>query len=218
VSPAQYIPIAEETGLIVPIGKWVIEQACAQIALWRQEGLGDIEVSINLSALQLRDSGLVDALEASLRRHAIPNGVLEIEITESTLMESVEANLQKLQAIRRLGVGLAIDDFGTGYSSLNYLSRFPLDKLKVDRSFVHDMLDDPTDLAITRAIIGLGHTLGLKVVAEGVETAQEVDILRGADCDEFQGFFFARPMPAHELPAWLAARDTDRKVIVQLAG
>jgi diguanylate cyclase (GGDEF)-like protein/PAS domain S-box-containing protein len=218
VSPAQYIPIAEETGLIVPIGKWVIEHACAQIALWRQEGLGDIEVSINLSALQLRDSGLVDALEASLRRHAIPNGVLEIEITESTLMESVEANLQKLQAIRRLGVGLAIDDFGTGYSSLNYLNRFPLDKLKVDRSFVHDMLDDPTDLAITRAIIGLGHTLGLKVVAEGVETAQEVDILRGADCDEFQGFFFARPMPAHELPGWRAARDADRKVLVQLAG
>jgi EAL domain-containing protein (putative c-di-GMP-specific phosphodiesterase class I) len=175
-------------------------------------------VSINLSALQLRDNGLVDALEASLRRHAIPNGVLEIEITESALMESVEANLQKLQAIRRLGVGLAIDDFGTGYSSLNYLHRFPLDKLKVDRSFVHDILDDPTDLAITRAIIGLGHTLGLKVVAEGVETVQEVDILRGADCDEFQGFFFARPMPAHELPAWLGERDADRKVLVQLAG
>jgi diguanylate cyclase (GGDEF)-like protein/PAS domain S-box-containing protein len=207
VGPALFIPIAEETGFIVPIGEWVIEQACAQAARWREQGLGDITVSINLSTLQLRDDGLLDALASSLQRHRVPRGVLELEITESALMESVEVNLQKLQAIRALGVGLAIDDFGTGYSSLNYLNRFPLDKLKIDRSFVHDMLDDPTDLAITRAIIGLGHTLGLKVVAEGVETEQEVGILRAEGCDELQGYFFARPMPAGEFSGWLAARD-----------
>jgi diguanylate cyclase (GGDEF)-like protein/PAS domain S-box-containing protein len=205
VSPAQFIPIAEETGFIVAIGEWVIERACAQIAQWREAGLGDIAVSINLSTLQLRDAGLLSALAASLHRHRVPKGVLELEITESALMESVEMNLQKLQAIRELGVGLAIDDFGTGYSSLNYLNRFPLDKLKIDRSFVHDMLDDPTDLAITRAIIGLGHTLGLKVVAEGVETVQEVGILRAEGCDELQGYYFARPMPAGDFALWIAA-------------
>ncbi len=121
-------------------------------------------------------------------------------------MESVEANWQMLQAIREFGIGLAIDDFGSGYSSLNYLNRFPLDKLKIDRSFVHDMLDEPTDLAITRAIIGLGHTLGLRVVAEGVETQLEAQILREEGCDEFQGFYFAKPMQAAEFERWLAAR------------
>jgi diguanylate cyclase (GGDEF)-like protein/PAS domain S-box-containing protein len=206
VNPVQFIPIAEESGLIVPIGAWVMEEACAQMARWRAGPLGNIGVSLNLSPLQLRDRGLLETLQACLRRHAIRKGTLEIEITESALMESVEANLQILQAIRESGVGLAIDDFGTGYSSLNYLNRFPLDKLKIDRSFVHDMLDDPTDLAITRAIIGLGHTLGLRVVAEGVETRQEVDILCAEGCDEFQGYFYARPMPAAEFEAWAAAR------------
>ncbi len=208
VSPAQFIPIAEESGLIVPIGAWVIEQACVQLARWRDGSLSDIGVSINLSPLQLRDRGLLDTLKASLHRHGVRKGTLEIEITESALMESVEANMQVLQAIREHGIGLAIDDFGTGYSSLNYLNRFPLDKLKIDRSFVHDMLDDPTDLAITRAIIGLGHTLGLRVVAEGVETRQEVDILFDEGCDEFQGFFYAQPMPAPEFEAWAASRGT----------
>jgi len=189
ISPGQFIPIAEESGLIVELGEWVIEEACAQLSRWRKTRLGDVDLSINVSSLQLRDNGLIGALEASLRRHVIRKGALEIEITESTLMESVNSNLEKLHAIRQLGVGLAIDDFGTGYSSLNYLNRFPIDKLKIDRSFVHDMLDDPTNLAITRAIIGLGHTLGLKVVAEGVETRQEVEILCGEGCDEFQGFF-----------------------------
>jgi diguanylate cyclase (GGDEF)-like protein/PAS domain S-box-containing protein len=214
VSPAEFIPIAEEAGFIVPIGEWVIEQACAQIAMWRAAGLGYIAVSINLSTLQLRDAGLLSVLASSLRRHGVPKGVLELEITESALMESVEVNLQKLQAIRELGVGLAIDDFGTGYSSLNYLNRFPLDKLKIDRSFVHDMLDDPTDLAITRAIIGLGHTLGLKVVAEGVETEQEVGILRAEGCDELQGYYFARPMSAEAFSDWVGARGRETRSLV----
>ena len=206
IPPSQFIPIAEETRLIIPIGAWVIDRACRQMAQWRDDGLGNVQVSINLSAVQLRDEGLVEALRNSLEQHRIPHGMLELEITESTLMHSVESYLPKLVAIRALGVKLSIDDFGTGYSSLNYLNRFPLDRLKIDRSFIHDMLDDPTDLAITRAIIGLGHTLGLRVVAEGVETQQEVNILRGAGCDELQGYFFAKPLSAHHLAAWVDAQ------------
>ncbi|CAM2147221.1 diguanylate cyclase [Pararobbsia alpina] len=206
VPPSQFIPIAEETRLIIPIGAWVIDRACRQMAEWRAEGLGEVQVSINLSAIQLRDDGLVGALRLAIETHQIAPGMLELEITESTLMHSVESYLPKLVAIRALGVKLSIDDFGTGYSSLNYLNRFPLDRLKIDRSFVHDMLDDPTDLAITRAIIGLGHTLGLRVVAEGVETQQEVDILRSAGCDELQGYFFAKPLAAAQLSAWVDAQ------------
>jgi diguanylate cyclase (GGDEF)-like protein/PAS domain S-box-containing protein len=203
VPPSQFIPIAEETRLIIPIGAWVIDRACRQIAQWRIEGLGEILVSINLSAVQLKDAGLVEALRASIETLEIRPGQLELEITESTLMDSIDSYLPKLAAIRALGVRLSIDDFGTGYSSLNYLSRFPLDRLKIDRSFVHDMLDDPTNLAITRAIIGLGHTLGLRVVAEGVETQQEVNLLRTAGCDELQGFFFSKPLQASQLATWM---------------
>jgi diguanylate cyclase (GGDEF)-like protein/PAS domain S-box-containing protein len=206
IPPSQFIPIAEETRLIIPIGAWVIDRACQQMAQWAQEGLGEVQVSINLSAVQLSDESLIDALRASIDRHGISPSKLELEITESTLMQSVESYLPKLAAIRALGVKLSIDDFGTGYSSLNYLNRFPLDRLKIDRSFVHDMLDDPTDLAITRAIIGLGHTLGLRVVAEGVETQQEVNILRDAGCDELQGYFFARPLSPAQLAAWVDAQ------------
>jgi diguanylate cyclase (GGDEF)-like protein/PAS domain S-box-containing protein len=211
VEPSQFIPIAEETGLIVPIGAWVIEQACQQMAAWRAEGLGDISVSVNLSAAQLRDPGLIECIAQNLRRHAIVVGALEIEITESMLMEEGASNLKKLQAMRELGASLSIDDFGTGYSSLSYLSRFPINKLKIDRSFVHHMVDDQTNLAITRAIIGLGHTLGLRVVAEGVETEQEVALLRDAGCDEFQGFLFSRPQTAVDLGRWIkAAKEYER--------
>jgi diguanylate cyclase (GGDEF)-like protein/PAS domain S-box-containing protein len=206
VSPADFIPIAEETGLIVQIGEWVIGEACAQIARWRAEGLAAFEVSINLSPLQLRDDRLPELVAEQMARHGVQRGELEFEITESALMENVAQILPRLSAIRDLGVGLAIDDFGTGYSSLNYLNRLPLDKLKIDRSFILDMQGDPANLAITRAIIGLGHTLGLTVVAEGVETEQQAVMLRRAGCDEFQGFLYARPMSAQALSAWLAER------------
>lgn len=212
VPPGRFIPIAEEAGLVVPIGAWVIEEACRQHARWRDTGVGEVPVAINVSALQLRDDGLVEILEAALERHAVPPGAVEIELTESTLMENVAAALGQLRAIKRLGVTLAIDDFGTGYSSLNYLNRFPIDRLKIDRSFVRDMLDDPTNLAITRAIIGLGHTLGLKVVAEGVETEREAQTLRTSGCDELQGYLTARPMPAGELAQWLGVRTQPRSI------
>jgi diguanylate cyclase (GGDEF)-like protein/PAS domain S-box-containing protein len=207
VAPAQFIPIAEETRLIVPIGAWVIDEACRQMADWRGQGLAPDQVSINVSALQLGDDSLVETLRAALERHGLPAGTVELELTESMLMDRAEQTLDRLHAIKRLGVELAIDDFGTGYSSLNYLNRFPIDRLKVDRSFVRDMFEDPADLAITRAIIGLGHTLGLRVVAEGVETEREAQTLRAAGCDELQGYLIARPLAAGDLQRWLQQRN-----------
>ncbi|MDP4299053.1 bifunctional diguanylate cyclase/phosphodiesterase [Leptothrix discophora] len=218
VGPDRFVPIAEETGLIVEIGNWVIDTACAQIAQWRaagvpgmatepgREGAQPLTVSVNLSAVQLSAPDLLERLAEALRQHAIPPGQLEIEITESTLMDHAEVHLRTLHAIRQLGIRLAIDDFGTGYSSLNYLNRFPIDLLKIDRSFVRDMLDDPRDLAIVKAIIGLGHTLDLRVVAEGVERELEAQALRAAGCDELQGYHYARPMPAPALADWLVGR------------
>jgi EAL domain-containing protein (putative c-di-GMP-specific phosphodiesterase class I) len=181
----------------------VVEEACRQWADWRLQGLPVFGVSINLSARQLRDEKLPEVVRQSMQRHAVPPGVLELELTESMVMEGAEHNLRQMQALRTLGVSLSIDDFGTGYSSLAYLNRFPIDKLKIDRSFVHDMLADPTDRAITMAIIGLGHTLGLKVVAEGVEQPREAELLREANCDELQGYLFAEPMAADDLAAWI---------------
>jgi diguanylate cyclase (GGDEF)-like protein/PAS domain S-box-containing protein len=204
VVPDDFIGVAEETGLIVPIGGWVIDEACRQIACWRAEGVAAMGVSINLSARQLRSDGLIDVVRDALQRNKVPPGMLELELTESMVMDDAEDNLRQMHALRALGVGLSIDDFGTGYSSLAYLNRFPIDKLKIDRSFVHTMLTDRTDRAITLAIIGLGHTLGLKVVAEGVERIGEADLLREAHCDEVQGFYYARPMPAGEIAAWSA--------------
>ena len=209
VSPAVFIPLAEDSGLIVPMGAWVIEQACAQIAAWRDSGMPAFFVSINLSARQLRDEKLVDTVRDSLDRHAVPHGLLELELTESMVMDKAGHNLRQLHALRALGVGLAIDDFGTGYSSLAYLSRFPITKLKIDRSFVSAMLLDATDRAITMAIIGLGHTLGLKVVAEGVEQPREAALLREARCDELQGYLFGKPMPAAALETWIQERAED---------
>jgi diguanylate cyclase (GGDEF)-like protein len=207
VMPDRFIALAEETGLIVPIGAWVIEQACRQVAAWRDAGVRPFGVSVNLSARQLRDDKLIAVVQSSLQRHGIEPGVLELELTESMVMDGAERNLRQLHALRELGASLSIDDFGTGYSSLAYLSRFPIDKLKVDRSFVMNMLADPTRLAITRAIIGLGHTLGLKVVAEGVEEPRMAQLLREAGCNELQGYLFARPMPAAALLAWMAERE-----------
>jgi len=204
ISPAEFVPIAEETGLIVPIGAWVIEQACAQIAAWRQAGLPAFGVSINLSARQLGDAGLVDTVREALHRHAVPPAQLELELTESVIMERASVHQARVHALRSLGVSIAIDDFGTGYSSLAYLSRLPCDRLKIDRAFVHDLLADATARAIVHATINLGHTLGLIVVAEGVEREEEADVLRQAGCDELQGYLYARPLAEPDLRRWMA--------------
>jgi diguanylate cyclase (GGDEF)-like protein/PAS domain S-box-containing protein len=204
VSPADFIPIAEESRQIVRIGAWVIEEACRQQAMWKQQGHGEIAISINVSAMQLRDPALVETLQHAIARYGIDPAAIELELTETTLMEAVKETLGQLHALKRLGVMLSVDDFGTGYSSLNYLNRFPIDRLKIDRSFVRHLVDDASDLAITRAIIGLGHTLGLQVVAEGVETEAVAAALRAAHCDELQGFLYAKPMPPEELIGWVS--------------
>ena len=204
IAPDNFIPAAEESGLIVPIGAWVIREACRQHVAWREAGAGDIAVSVNLSAIQLKHGGLLATLREVLREFPIAPGLIEFELTESILMENVGDTIATLHAIKALGFALSIDDFGTGYSSLNYLCRFPLDKLKIDMSFVQNIHNSPQNLAVTKAIIGLGHTLGLTVTAEGVESAADAEVLRQAGCDELQGFYFARPMPHGQLAAWLA--------------
>ncbi|MBW3508033.1 EAL domain-containing protein [Janthinobacterium sp. NKUCC06_STL] len=204
IAPDSFIPAAEESGLIVSIGAWVIREACRQQLAWREAGAGDIAVSINLSAIQLKNGGLVATVREVLREFPVTPGQIEFELTESILMDNVDDTIATLHAIKALGFALSIDDFGTGYSSLNYLCRFPLDKLKIDMSFVQDIHGSPQNLAVTKTIIGLGHTLGLTVTAEGVESAADADVLRHAGCDELQGFYFARPMPQAHFMAWLA--------------
>ena len=207
ITPDSFIPAAEESGLIVSIGAWVIREACRQQLAWREAGAGEIAVSINLSAIQLKSGTLVATLREVLREFSVTPGQIEFELTESILMDNVDDTIATLHAIKALGFALSIDDFGTGYSSLNYLCRFPLDKLKIDMSFVQDIHGSPQNLAVTKTIIGLGHTLGLTVTAEGVESAADADVLRHAGCDELQGYYFARPMPQAHFMAWLAHSD-----------
>jgi diguanylate cyclase (GGDEF)-like protein/PAS domain S-box-containing protein len=206
ISPANFIPVAEECGLIVQIGYWVFSEACRQQAEWRQAGAGDIPVSVNLSVAQFRDENMLDVLKSTMLRNRTKPNLIELELTESLLMENVESTIKLLDGIKGLGLMLSVDDFGTGYSSLNYLHRFPIDKLKIDRSFVMDMLDNPKDLAVTQAIISLGHTLGLGVVAEGVENIEQRMALSAAGCDELQGYYFSKPMPAGQLISWMESQ------------
>jgi diguanylate cyclase (GGDEF)-like protein len=197
VSPAQFIPIAEETGLIVPIGSWVLRRACAQLVCWRRRG-HDIEVAVNLSPRQFRQKELLQTVASVLAETGLAAGHLELEITEGTAMARAEQTVSILDELHRLGVKLAVDDFGTGYSSLAYLKRFPLHCLKIDRSFVADLGQDPHSEAIVPATISLAHSLGLKVVAEGVETRSQHDFLARAGCDYGQGHLYSHPLPADE--------------------
>ena len=195
VSPARFIPLAEETGLIKPIGLWVLQQACAQWMAFRKQGLFEqVELSVNLSLAQLADTELVGQLQQVLSETGMPAELLELELTESHLMDNPSAAQAQVAALKALGVQVSIDDFGTGYSSLAYLKRFDINKLKVDQSFVQGMLDDGADAAIVHAVIALGHTLGLKVVAEGVENLPTAQTLAALGCDEMQGFCFSPPL------------------------
>lgn len=213
VSPARFIPVAEESGLIHPIGQWVMDEACRQAVLWQQQGVEPLVMSINLSAAQLSDPDLLELVRGCLNRHGCDPTLLELEITESHLMADARAAIETLTDIKALGLQLSIDDFGTGYSSLAYLKRFPIDKLKIDQSFVQDMLHDPADMAIVRAIVALGHSMSLGVVAEGVEQAEQAELLTQIGCDELQGFYFSRPEPGEVLSARFAAGD-----VLQSAG
>jgi len=205
VSPDRFIGVAEETGLIVPIGAWVLRTACAQNMAWQQAGLGELRVAVNLSARQFGAADLVPNLEAVLADTGLAPRCLEIELTESLFMSDITPAVETLHRIKALGVNLSIDDFGTGYSSLSYLSRFPIDVLKIDRSFVSDIGSDGIDSPIVASIITLAHNLKLAVIAEGVETLAQLDYLRRMGCDEMQGYYFSRPLPADQFEQLLHA-------------
>ncbi|HTT11295.1 MAG TPA: EAL domain-containing protein [Burkholderiaceae bacterium] len=203
VTPAKFIPLAEETGLIIGIGKWVLRTACTQLMAWQRAGLPTVRVAVNLSPRQLSDPNLIADVRAVLDETGMTPELLELEVTESSVMHHIERAVQVLTALKAMGVRLAIDDFGTGYSSLAQLKRFPIDTLKVDRSFIREIPDDPEDRAIAEAIIAMGRTLSLTVIAEGVETPAQQEFLRKHGCDQMQGFHFSKPIPAHEFAALL---------------
>jgi diguanylate cyclase (GGDEF)-like protein/PAS domain S-box-containing protein len=206
MAPGRFIPVAEETGLILPLGEWVLNEACRQLAEWKIQGVGTLRMAVNVSVQQLRSPNLTTQVRTALGRHGLAAAELELEITESAAMDDPERATALLKNLRELGVTLAIDDFGTGYSSLAYLKRLPIQTLKLDRSFVADIEDDADDAAICAATIALGHTLDLKVIAEGVETSAQEYFLRYVHhCDVMQGYLYGRPMPAHELLPFLTA-------------
>jgi diguanylate cyclase (GGDEF)-like protein len=196
VSPADFIPLAEECGLIGAIGGWVVREACRQARAWQMGGVPPLRVSVNLSASQFRDSGLVDSIRSALDDAGLEARYLEVELTESAVMSDPEQSIAILEQLSVMGVLVSVDDFGTGYSSMSYLRRFPIDKLKIDRVFIDEIVSRPEDASIVRAIVSLAHSLRLKVVAEGVETPAQLDFLKLTGCDEYQGYHFSRPLPA----------------------
>jgi len=206
VPPGRFVGVAEDTGLIVPIGAWVMRTACAQNKAWQDAGLGHLRVAVNLSARQFSATELLPGIEQVLADTGLDPSCLELELTESLFMSDVSPAVDLLHRMKALGVKLSIDDFGTGYSSFSYLSRFPIDVLKIDRSFVNDITHDANDAAIVASIIALAHNLRLSVIAEGVETAEQLDYLRHQGCDEMQGYYFSRPLPAQEFEQLLRQR------------
>jgi len=206
VAPADFVPLLEDTGLIVPVGEWVIAEACRQLTAWRASGRDPVSIAINISARQFATRNLGEVIKRVLDTHDADPRFIELELTESLLMVNTEEAVRTLEYLKSLGLKLSIDDFGTGYSSLSYLKRFPIDALKIDRSFIDEITTDLDDATITRAVIGMAHNLGLKVVAEGVETEEQLKFLSANGCDEAQGYYFARPQPAGEVVKWL--RDT----------
>jgi diguanylate cyclase (GGDEF)-like protein len=200
LSPMQFIPLAEETGLIVPIGRWVLKTACAQAMAWRRQGLPQLSIAVNLSPRQFSEDNLLEDVDEALTASGLPAELLQLEITESMVMHNVARAIDLLDIIRGRGVRLAIDDFGTGYSSMSLMKKFPVDTIKIDRSFVKDLPDDAEDRAIAQAIISMGKALGLTIVAEGVETAEQAAFLRANGCDEMQGYLFSRPVEPERVP------------------
>jgi diguanylate cyclase (GGDEF)-like protein len=204
--PTQFVPVAEECGLIVPIGRWVLEEACRQNREWRDQGLPPLTVSINISAVEFRHAGLVENVCAVLQTNHLEAQCLELEVTESALMQHAEFTVAVLQELKTVGVPIAVDDFGTGYSSLSYLRRFPIDVLKIDQSFVRQIEVDPTATPLVTAVIAMGKSLQLRVVAEGIETHAQLAFLQGERCDEGQGYYFRPPVVAAQLGKLLEAR------------
>jgi diguanylate cyclase (GGDEF)-like protein/PAS domain S-box-containing protein len=209
VTPGQFIAIAEECGSIVPIGRWVLREACRQARAWQAAGLPPTSVAINVSSVELRDSGFVSGIRDILRETGLEPRYLELELTETAFMDDSRSAMQVLKDLKNIGVVLTLDDFGTGYSSLSYLKRFPIDSIKIDQSFVRDLASQEGSPGVVIAVIGLGKSLDMRVVAEGVETREQLEILREHGCNEGQGYYFSRPVPAVELPKLLQRTVTD---------
>jgi diguanylate cyclase (GGDEF)-like protein len=205
VSPLEFIPVAEETGMIVAIGRWVLREACRQNAEWQRAGLRPIRIAVNLSARQFRSDNLLYEIDAALSETTLPASALELEITESMVMENPERVISLLNKIRSRGIHLSLDDFGTGHSSLAYLKRFPINCVKIDRDFIKDTPANADDVAIARTIVAMAKTLGLTTVAEGVETVEQLELLKIMGCDQIQGFFFSRPLPAKDFTVYYSA-------------
>jgi diguanylate cyclase len=204
IGPSSFIPLAEETGLMIPLGEWVIREACRQAAAWQLDKGTQIRLAVNLSATQFRHQNLVEVIRSALTTHNLDARCIEIELTESAVMTNPEESVGVLKQLRKMGVTVAVDDFGTGYSSLSYLRRFPIDKLKIDRSFVRDLATSRTDESIVRAIISLAHSVGLQVVAEGVETEEQLSCVRALGCDQWQGYYCCEPQPTDVFGLMLA--------------
>jgi diguanylate cyclase len=203
VPPSQFIPIAEQSGLMLPIGQWVLREVCRQMHFWQVNQVRFVRVAVNISRMQFRDPTLLPTIRALLAQYSLAARRLEIEITESTVMDSAQAAGRSLEELSRMGVILAIDDFGTGYSSLASLRRLPVDKIKIDRTFIHALGQSADDEALVRSVISLAHSLRFRVIAEGVETAQQLAQLRSLDCDQYQGFLSSPALPAAEIEALL---------------
>ncbi|MFV0925115.1 MULTISPECIES: putative bifunctional diguanylate cyclase/phosphodiesterase [Pseudomonas] len=214
VPPDQFIPLAEQNGNIIVIGEWVLDQACRQLREWHDQGFSDLRMAVNLSTVQLHHSELPRVVNNLLQIYRLPPRSLELEVTETGLMEDISTAAQHLLSLRRSGALIAIDDFGTGYSSLSYLKSLPLDKIKIDKSFVQDLLDDDDDATIVRAIIQLGKSLGMQVIAEGVETAEQEAYIIAQGCHEGQGYHYSKPLPARELTAFLKAAQRNQVSIL----
>jgi EAL domain-containing protein (putative c-di-GMP-specific phosphodiesterase class I) len=200
IPPSLFIPVAEETGLIVPLGEWVLRTACVQMRTWIEEGLACDFVSVNLSPVQFLEPDLPERVAAILIETGLPADRLELEITEGVLLDHTDESQARLARLKALGVRLAVDDFGIGYSSLGYLKRLPIDKLKIDKSFIDDLPGDAANVKIVTAVISLAHSLRLEVLAEGVENREQLLFLRQQGCDSAQGFLYSKPLPASELP------------------
>lgn len=214
IPPKDFIPLAEETGLIVQLGEQVLRKACVQIKQWHDEGMEELSVSVNLSPLQFRQQNLTGVIGRILRQAGLAPQYLELEITESAAMQNVNRNIHMLRELKEMGVKISIDDFGTGYSSLSYLKKFPIDALKVDRSFISGIHEDPDDAAIVNAIIVLAKTLKLKVTAEGVETEEQYMYLQQHKCDEAQGYLFGKPMPPETFEEWYKLNITEKDMVL----
>jgi EAL domain-containing protein (putative c-di-GMP-specific phosphodiesterase class I) len=205
IPPQRFIPLAEESGLIVPIGDWVLHTACRQVRAWRDAGLAPVTVSVNVSPRQFEEARLVERVAAALAASGLPAGALELEVTESLIMRDLAQSVEKMRELEAMGLSLSIDDFGTGYSSLSALKSFPISRLKIDKSFVSELAENRDDQAIALAVLSLGHRLNLRVIAEGVETAQQCAFLRDHECDEMQGYLYSRPLPPDDMAALMSS-------------